>query len=435
MKKITFILILTCVVLWTQACANKEDTNTKQDKIVTDTVEQTSCEGSCAGCSGAETCGTGTPKNSDNVQVVTEEERKSFDDSEFESVDGDEFESVDGDEFESVDGDEFESVDGDEFESVDDSEFESVDDSEFESVAGDEFESADETSVQASTTTDVHKIPPMDPGLQLVLIIFAFTILAGILQYFRVSRIMRGVFLVASVGFLGFYRGACPCMISSLQNFIFMLRGHDMIWTSYLWFLGLIPLTYFFGRVWCGWVCHLGALQEILYLPHKLKLLTSQKAQKILKYSRIFFFVLLVAQIFITNSNIYVNIDPFKGIFNLYASSTTMLVLIGILLLSSVFVHRPFCRAACPIGLILGLVARIPGASILKISHQCTGCGRCTKACDNGAIYNIKIYSILNNEDCIRCGKCIDDCKKAGINVKLSKNNKEFKQIAQRKES
>lgn len=185
-----------------------------------------------------------------------------------------------------------------------------------------------------------------------------------------------------------------------------------------LWFLGLIPLTYFFGKVWCGWVCHLGALQEFIFRPGVLKVLQDRKSQITLKWIRIVTLVILVIQIITTRTNIFIHYDPFKVAFNLFSANTLGYILLVIMLVSSALIYRPFCRAFCPIGLILGWVSHIPGAAKLSKNDTCVDCKSCSNSCNQNAMIYENKKSILDNEDCILCGDCMDSCKFSSLEIK-----------------
>lgn len=240
--------------------------------------------------------------------------------------------------------------------------------------------------------------------------IVAFTILAGFFVRHPLTRKARPFFLLLSVIILGFYRGGCPCMISSIQNTFLAALGTSVSWQSVLLFLGLIPLTYIFGKVWCGWVCHLGALQEFLFIPGTTKLFRSVRAQKTMKYIRWFLLITLLIQLVITKTNIYRHYGPFKVAYNLFSANLLGYILLGLLLISSLFIYRPFCKAICPIGLILGWITKIPGAAVLGIQNDCTSCTVCNKTCRMDAINREGKTSILKNQDCIACGDCMDSC-------------------------
>jgi ferredoxin len=282
--------------------------------------------------------------------------------------------------------------------------------------AQDEFtEFADSTATACPASCSGCDKKQDNSQLWWVLSALGATILAGFMVRYNATRNLRGFILMASIIILGFYQGGCPCPIRSLQHVIMAGIGETPNWIGMIWFLGLLPVTYVFGKVWCGWICHLGALQEFLFLPGKIKILRSEKAQKIMRIIRMVLIVVLIVQILITRTNLFKTIDPFKVAFNLQASNTIGWILLGLLLLSSVFIFRPFCKTVCPIGLVLGWISKIPGASILSPQKECVGCKVCDNSCKINAITSDGKTSKLDNQECIACGNCASDCKKGSM--------------------
>jgi len=191
--------------------------------------------------------------------------------------------------------------------------------------------------------------------------------------------------------------------------------GVDIPWQHLVWFLGLIPITYLVGKVWCGWVCHLGALQEVLFIPGRLNRYKSDRAQLIMKIIRWLLLATLIIQLIITKTYLFDKIDPFRVAFNLLSVNKTGWILLGLLILSSLFIYRPFCRSACPIGLVLGWISKIPGASIIGVKGECRNCKVCSNACKVDAIHRYEKHSVLDNKECIACGDCLDTCPKKGL--------------------
>ena len=244
--------------------------------------------------------------------------------------------------------------------------------------------------------------------------VLLFTILAGIFVRFKATRKLRPLFLIASIVVLGFYRGGCPGPVSSIQN-VYLLGvdlalGLEIHWQPIILFLGLIPITYIFGKVFCGWICHLGALQEVLNIS-KVKIFQSEKAQKVMRIIQIVILVVLIAQLTFTHVILWNKIGPFKVAYNLFSAKLAGYILLGVLLVSSIFIHRPFCKTVCPVGLTLGWVSKIPGASILGINEDCAGCKTCSTSCKINAITRENKISKLDNQECILCGDCMSDCK------------------------
>jgi NAD-dependent dihydropyrimidine dehydrogenase PreA subunit len=296
----------------------------------------------------------------------------------------------------------------------------------------DEFKSADSSSLSEFAPADSgfssqtiseqntdSQVETFDRNLFVQIIsLFVLIVIIGLSLKYNVVRNLRPFILLASVVYLGFIKGGCPCMIMSFQNTVLFAFGNSVTWLSMLWFLGLVPLTYFFGKVWCGWLCHLGGFQDFLFKLTGWKLLTTQKSQCTLKIVQISLFAILIVQLFITHSNIYVHYDPFKVAFNLISANTTGYVLVILLLLSSVLIYRPFCRMACPVGLILGWVSLIPGARKLSAAQSsCNGCGSCSRTCKQYALQSSAVPVKINTTDCILCGECIGKCKRASLSV------------------
>jgi polyferredoxin len=255
------------------------------------------------------------------------------------------------------------------------------------------------------------------------------TILAGVFLRYKATLRVRPFFLVASVAVLGFYRGSCPCPISGLQETLLFFTGEGFHPVRTLWFLALIPVTYFGGRVWCGWICHLGALQELLHFPGKFNFLSSARAQKVMRYIRTIVFVALVIQLVVTNYILWNKIDPFRAAYNLMASHALSWILLWIVLLTSVFIYRPFCKTVCPVGLLLGWISKIPGASAIHSKAGCIGCKACSTACKSHALtFNNKVVT-LDQQECIACGECLEACKLKALTLAPTEDTQTEKQL------
>jgi polyferredoxin len=185
-------------------------------------------------------------------------------------------------------------------------------------------------------------------------------------------------------------------------------------------------------------VCHLGAIQEFLYFPRKVKIFETAKAQRVFRIIRYVLLVALIIQLSIMGSKYWCQIDPFVNIFDFksffdYILSVKnydmgLIIIITLLLyvtVSSMFIYRPFCRTMCPIGLVLGWITRIPGASVIGLEGACVSCKMCNSTCELDAITrDNKISSVIYNPDCNSCGKCLDSCVKDGLAfVRKGKNH------------
>ena len=73
---------------------------------------------------------------------------------------------------------------------------------------------------------------------------------------------------IASLAWLGFWRGGCICPIGSIQNVALAVfdPSYALPWTVAVLFALPIVFTLFFGRTFCAAVCPLGAVQELVAL-------------------------------------------------------------------------------------------------------------------------------------------------------------------------
>lgn len=223
---------------------------------------------------------------------------------------------------------------------------------------------------------------------------------------------IRPLILLLSLSILGFVFGASPCLIKGTQSPFAVLGGaHALYWIPVGGLLGVLVLTVLFGPAFCGWACPMGALQEFLFL-NKNAANSFARTGRLLLWIRRIAFLLLIIWLTSTGIVFWGKIDPFKAVFNLQVFNWTTGIPVAVLLLSSIYVFRPFCRTLCPIGLLNGLTAGLPFVPGPQVQPSCTRCMLCAKACSMGALND---PSHINMELCIGCGDCLNSCKRDSI--------------------
>ncbi len=195
----------------------------------------------------------------------------------------------------------------------------------------------------------------------------------------------------------------------------------------------LLALSFVFGRFFCGWVCPLGTVLDLvrsLAFWQKSKRYTAVMRQmRAQGNSRARFYILigvLVATPFSLQALGW--LDPLV-IFNRGSSalvtnffalqqpglhavlSVFSLAFLAILALEF-YQPRFWCRNLCPLGALLSLVSRF---SLLnrKVSESCTGCAACRRECPMNAI-PLEPHE-TNYADCTFCLECQGDCPANGI--------------------
>jgi ferredoxin len=187
-----------------------------------------------------------------------------------------------------------------------------------------------------------------------------------------------------SLAYFGFYRQGCICSVGSVQNVSLALFNQEYAvpLTALLFFI--IPLIFalLYGRVFCAGVCPLGAIQELTgFRPVKIP-----SGIQIILASVPFVYLALAILFASTNSQFLIcRYDPFVGIFRLDAPYT--MIIFGILLLlSGIFVNRPYCRFLCPYGVLLNVFSRFAGKHLTITPAECTNCRLCEESCPYDAI-------------------------------------------------
>jgi NAD-dependent dihydropyrimidine dehydrogenase PreA subunit len=146
----------------------------------------------------------------------------------------------------------------------------------------------------------------------------------------------------------------------------------------------VIPLvfTLFCGRVFCGAVCPLGAIQDAV-LVHPITVPRwLESGLRLLAYTYLGTAVLFAA---IGSTFLICRYDPFVGFFRL--SGNWNILLLGVsLLVVGLFIGRPYCRFLCPYGVILRHLSRLSKHRVTITPNECIKCRLCENACPFGAI-------------------------------------------------
>ncbi len=251
-----------------------------------------------------------------------------------------------------------------------------------------------------------------------------------------------------------------PCSMSSLQ----VMMG-----------IALVAAVVLFSKLFCGYICPLGTVQDLLGKARNamhvksIKVRNGSAIDKILRIVKyvlvfwIFYMTVNASELFCKNLDPYYAVATgFKGEITLWMS----IVSISVVILGSFIIDMFWCRYLCPlgaisntlkfwlwIGVLFGIyyVADVLGADIpwavllggfcitgylLEIFHSkpklqilhvtkddnlCNNCGLCTKKCP----YHIDVKSVhcgkVSHVDCTLCGECVAACSASALNIGLCK--------------
>lgn len=205
---------------------------------------------------------------------------------------------------------------------------------------------------------------------------------------------------------------ACPIGIigqfSALHLFPFLMVGILILFGALI------------GRLFCGWCCPFGLLQEMLYKIPSPKIHIARPLEK-LKYLVLaglvivlpfffgthtpFFFCKLCPPATIQSALPWAIIrqelpDLIPGLIRM-----TLFLTIIILAIASL---RAFCKILCPLGALMGMFNKFSLLFVTKNSTDCNHCKRCENDCPMGVTYDIA--SGTRSSECILCLECNKKC-------------------------
>lgn len=256
--------------------------------------------------------------------------------------------------------------------------------------------------------------------------------------------------------------------LASLSFLLITLLFLDFTGTLHLWFgwlaklqlvpailavnaaiiVGLVLLTFIFGRVYCSVICPLGVLQDgVSHIAGRRKgkknRFRHSKAKTWLRCGvLVLFIVALVAGVSVVaslldpyaaygriGSNIFAPIYRlgnnllawFAERIDSYAFYSTdvwikswlslgiavlMLLVVGILAWRN---GRTYCNTICPVGTLLGFISRFSIFRPTFNTDKCTKCGLCERNCKASCIDSKNMT--IDQSRCITCFSCIEKCK------------------------
>lgn len=210
------------------------------------------------------------------------------------------------------------------------------------------------------------------------------------------------------------------------------LAGAEMLASSRTFYLPmlaslLIPLvvTLLLGRVFCGWVCPMNTLLELVDMGRKLLNFAEIRPADV-KFSLKNKYVMLAAALLfaaLVGMPFLAMIYPPALIsrelhFYVYSASIGIgvYVIIAICAIELLISRRWWCRYVCPGGALYSLLGSLRLVRIRRDNNKCVECGDCVKACQFG----LKPMLVeTTNMECTNCASCIVSCDSDALRYSL----------------
>ncbi|MEW6250413.1 MAG: tetratricopeptide repeat protein [Planctomycetota bacterium] len=183
--------------------------------------------------------------------------------------------------------------------------------------------------------------------------------------------------------------------------------------------------TLVLGRWFCGWGCHLVALQDLCTWLLKKAGLRPKPFR-----SRLLVWVPLVAAVYMFVWPTVARAWAGRPAPSLVAHFTTtefwatfpgpgMTILTFVVcggLIIYLLGNKGFCTYACPYGGFFGLADRVaPGR--IRVTSACDNCGHCTAACTSNVRVHeeVRRHGMVVNPGCMKCTDCVSVCPKHAL--------------------
>ncbi len=178
-----------------------------------------------------------------------------------------------------------------------------------------------------------------------------------------------------------------------------------------LWCATAVSLLFWGRGVYCGWLCPMGALQEILSTIAKrlgIRQVTLKFAahERLWAFKYVFFLGLFALSLkSVATAERFAEIEPFKTVWLLHFARHWPFVLYAVAALAAgLFIERAYCRYVCPLGAALAIPGRGRLFEWLKRRRQCGfECSKCAREC---MVQSIHPNGAINPNECLYCMHC-----------------------------
>ena len=197
---------------------------------------------------------------------------------------------------------------------------------------------------------------------------------------------------------------------------------------GFIFFALALLSTLVFGRFFCGWGCHIVALQDLCaYLMKRVGIRPRPLRSRLLVWAplvlALYMFVLPTARRLLWPASY----EPFPGFSNhlmttgfwdtfpgpLFAALTFLVCGFAVVYLLGA---KGFCTYGCPYGALFGIADRFSAGRIL-VTDACDQCGHCTVTCTSNVTVHdeVRRFGMVVDPGCMKCTDCISVCPKGAL--------------------
>jgi polyferredoxin len=221
-----------------------------------------------------------------------------------------------------------------------------------------------------------------------------------------------------------------PLKIEYLYPHVILQYPFLIVLYSFVGSLLVFPVAgYFLGkRFYCSWICGCGGLANTAGEPFRH---LSDKTERAWKVEKITVHTVLAVAV-LTTVIVAVNwmIGAGHPRFSAFAFQVQQgyAFVVGAMLagvfgvgLYPLMGTRVWCRFACPMAAILGLIQKVGRFRITVKKDMCISCGNCSTYCEMGI--DVRRYAMANQSfaraSCVGCGMCAHVCPRGVLKLQI----------------
>jgi tetratricopeptide (TPR) repeat protein/ferredoxin len=203
------------------------------------------------------------------------------------------------------------------------------------------------------------------------------------------------------------------------------LGQSGLVNAGFVLFALLIVSTFLFGRFFCGWGCHIVALQDLCtWMMSKAGIRPKPFRSRLLVFVPLLAFVYM----FVLPSLVrlwtgapseelkaHFLTDDFWGRFPAWPIALLTFAVCGFVIVY-LLGNKGFCTYACPYGGIFGVADQVAPGRIL-VTDACEGCGHCTATCTSNVRVHeeVRTWGMVVDPGCMKCMDCVSVCPKDAL--------------------
>src|SRR5712691_3251390 len=192
--------------------------------------------------------------------------------------------------------------------------------------------------------------------------------------------------------------------------------------------------TLIFGRFFCGWGCHIVALQDLCgWIMKKLGVRPRPFRSRLLAFVPLGVALYMFAWPTLRRLAFGDSAGPFQGFTNHLMTNSfwqsfpgPTIAVLTFLTCGFAAVYflgaKGFCTYGCPYGAMFGAMDYLSPGRIV-VSDACEQCGHCTATCTSNVRVHeeVKLYGMVVDPGCMKCTDCISVCPKGALSFAFAK--------------